>query len=152
LKELGIGFGACHTEFVVHEGRARIIEVNYRLIGDHCDFLLADLLGIPLFEQILQVHLGEPLPGRRVPRPRHAIAEPVIADRSGTLTSAPGPMRVEDGPVQLSYRPQRTVGDPVAVTRTNRDYLGTVRAIGPGPDEVNAALERFRAAHDWTIT
>jgi hypothetical protein len=61
-------------------------------------------------------------------------------------------MRVEDGPVQLSYRPQRTVGDPVAVTRTNRDYLGTVRAIGPGPDEVNAALERFRAALDWTIT
>ncbi|NKZ08338.1 siderophore biosynthesis protein [Actinomadura latina] len=152
LEELGIGFGACHTEFVVHEGRARIIEVNYRLIGDHCDFLLADLLGIPLFEQILRLHLGEPLPGRRVPRPRHAIAEPVIADRSGTLTSAPGPLRLDDGPVQLYYRPQRAVGDPVAVTRTNRDYLGTVRAIGPGPDEVNAALARFRAAHDWTIT
>ncbi|MEU5988438.1 siderophore biosynthesis protein [Spirillospora sp. NPDC047418] len=152
LEELGIGFGACHTEFVVHQGRARIIEVNYRLIGDHCDFLLADLLGIPLFEQILKVHLGEPLPGLRVPRPRHAIAEPVIADRSGTLTSAPEPLRVDDGPVQLSYRPQRTVGDTVAITRTNRDYLGTVRAIGPGPDEVNAALARFRASHDWTIT
>lgn len=152
LEELGIGFGACHTEFVVHEGRARIIEVNYRLIGDHCDFLLADLLGIPLFEQILRVHLGEPLPGVRVPQPRHAIAEPVIADRSGTLTSAPGPLRLDDGPVRLFYRPQRAVGDSVAVTRTNRDYLGTVRAIGPGPDEVNAALARFRAAHDWTIT
>ncbi|MFA1544879.1 ATP-grasp domain-containing protein [Actinomadura chokoriensis] len=152
LEALGIGFGACHTEFVVHEGRARIIEVNYRLIGDHCDFLLADLLGIPLFEQIWKVHLGEPLPGLSVPRPRHAVAEPVIADRSGTLTEAPGPLRMDDGPVQLSYRPQRAVGDSVAVTRTNRDYLGTVRAIGPGPDEVNAALARFRAAHDWTIT
>lgn len=62
LEALGIGFGACHTEFVVHEGRARIIEVNYRLIGDHCDFLLADLLGVPLFEHILQVHLGAGLP------------------------------------------------------------------------------------------
>jgi biotin carboxylase len=154
LEELGIGFGACHTEFVVHEGRARIIEVNYRLIGDHCDFLLADLLGIPLFEQILKVHLGEPLPRLRVPRPRptHAIAEPVIADRSGTLTSAPGPLRLDDGPVRLSYRPQRAVGDSVSITRTNRDYLGTVRAIGPGPDEVNAALARFRTAHEWTIT
>lgn len=151
LDALGIGFGACHTEFVVHEGRARIIEVNYRLIGDHCDFLLADLLGVPLFEQILRVHLGEPLPDPPAPRPRHAVAEPVIADRSGTLTAAPGPLLMEDGPVRLSYRPQRAVGDSVAVTRTNRDYLGTVRAIGPGPQEVDAALARFRAAHDWTI-
>lgn len=53
--------------------------------------------------------------------------------------------------MRLAYRPQRAVGDSVAVTRTNRDYLGTVRAIGPGPDEVNAALARFRASHDWTI-
>ncbi|TYB46750.1 ATP-grasp domain-containing protein [Actinomadura chibensis] len=151
LDALGIGFGACHTEFVVHEGRARVIEVNYRLIGDHCDFLLADLLGVPLFEQILRVHMGEPLADFESPRGRHAIAEPVIAERSGTLTSAPGPLHLDDGPVRLSYRPQRAVGDSVAVTRTNRDYLGTVRAIGPGPDEVNAALARFRAAHDWTI-
>ncbi|WP_233526078.1 ATP-grasp domain-containing protein [Actinomadura spongiicola] len=152
LDALGVGFGACHTEFVVHEGRARIIEVNYRLIGDHCDFLLADLLGVPLFEEILTVHLGGRLADWHTPRERHAIAEPVIADRSGTLASAPGPLRVDDGPVRLAYRPQRAVGEPVAVTRTNRDYLGTVRAIGPGPDEVNAALARFRAAHDWTIT
>ncbi|WUH97256.1 ATP-grasp domain-containing protein [Spirillospora sp. NBC_00431] len=152
LDALGIGFGACHTEFVVHEGRARIIEVNYRLIGDHCDFLLADLLGVPLFEQILTVHLGGRLGAWPGADRRHAIAEPVIADRPGTLTAAPGSLEVDDGPVRLSYLPQRAVGDTVAITRTNRDYLGTVRAIGPGPDEVNAALARFRAAHDWTIT
>ncbi|TDB85466.1 ATP-grasp domain-containing protein [Actinomadura sp. KC216] len=152
LDALGIGFGACHTEFVVHEGRARIIEVNYRLVGDHCDFLLADLLGVPLFEQILTVHLGGSLASWDGPNHRHAIAEPVIADRSGTLTAAPSALQMDDGPVRLSYRPQRAVGDAVAVSRTNRDYLGTVRAIGPGPDEVNAALARFRAAHDWTIT
>ncbi|WP_141577932.1 ATP-grasp domain-containing protein [Actinomadura sp. WMMA1423] len=151
LEALGVGFGACHTEFVVHEGRARVIEVNYRLIGDHCDFLLADLLGLPLFEEILRVHLGAALPGWEVPRPRHAVAEPVIAERSGTLRAAPGPLRLDDGDVRLAYRPQREVGDTVALTRTNRDYLGTVRAIGPGPEEVDAALARFRAAHDWTI-
>ncbi|MFG2085399.1 acetyl-CoA carboxylase biotin carboxylase subunit family protein [Spirillospora sp. NPDC048824] len=151
LEVMGVGFGACHTEFVVHEGRARIIEVNYRLIGDHCDFLLADLLGVPLFEEILNVHLGEPLRAWRVPDRRHAVAEPVIADRSGELTAAPGPLQMDDGPVRLAYRPQRSVGDTVTVTRTNRDYLGTIRAIGSGADEVNAALARFRAAHDWTI-
>lgn len=151
LEALGVGFGACHTEFVVHEGRAHIIEVNYRLIGDHCDFLLADLLGVPLFEQILKVHLGEPLEEWPAPGRRHAIAEPVIADRPGKLTAAPGPVRLDDGPVRLDYLPQRAVGDTVTITRTNRDYLGTVRVIGPGPDEVDAALARFRAGHEWTI-
>ncbi|OLT30197.1 siderophore biosynthesis protein [Actinomadura sp. CNU-125] len=151
LEALGAGFGACHTEFVVHAGRARIIEVNYRLIGDHCDFLLADLLGVPLHERILRVHLGGRLDAA-VPRPRgHAVAEPVIADRAGRLTAAPGPVELDDGDVRLAYRPQRAVGDEIPLTRTNRDYLGTVRAIGPDPDGVRAALARFRAAHEWTI-
>ncbi|MDL4772044.1 ATP-grasp domain-containing protein [Actinomadura xylanilytica] len=153
LERLGVGFGACHTEFVVHEGRARIIEVNYRLIGDHCDFLMADLLGVPLFEQILRVHLGERLDAER-PRPRsrrHAVAEAVIADRAGTLTGAPGPMEVTDGAVRVAYRPQRAVGDTFPLTRTNRDYLGTIRAIGPDADGIEAAIARFRAAHSWTI-
>ena len=151
LECLGVGFGACHTEFVVHEGRAHLIEVNYRLIGDHCDFLLADLLDVPLFEQIWKVHLGEPLEDWPAPPRRHGVAEPIIADRSGELTAAPGPLELDDGPVRLTYLPQRAVGDTVTVTRTNRDYLGTVRAIGPGPEEVDATLARFRANHEWTI-
>ena len=90
LDALGVGFGACHTEFVVHEGRARIIEVNYRAIGDQCDLLLARLLDIPLFEHILRTHLGEPLPadlGAR--RDGAARLEYPCADRAGTLTDAP---------------------------------------------------------------
>ncbi|WP_067455374.1 ATP-grasp domain-containing protein [Actinomadura macra] len=151
LEALGVGFGACHTEFVVHDGRARIIEVNYRLIGDHCDFLLADLLGVPLFERILRVHLGEPLDADG-PRPRrHAVAEPIIADRPGRLTAAPEAFETDDGAVRLAYRPQRGVGDAIAITRTNRDYLGTVRAIGPDAGQVETALARFREAHTWTI-
>ena len=140
LEALGVGFGACHTEFVVHEGRARIIEVNYRLIGDHCDFLLADLLGVPLFERMLRVHLGEP-PAERRSRRRHAMA-----DRSSrTARQAHRRARAASGwtTARCGSRtvPQRAVGDTITLTRTNRDYLGTVRAIGPGPD-VDAALPR----------
>ncbi|KAB2343481.1 ATP-grasp domain-containing protein [Actinomadura rudentiformis] len=151
LHALGVGFGACHTEFVVHEGRARLIEVNYRVIGDHCDFLMADLLGIPLFEQILSVHLGEPLPPQAQHPRRHAVAEVVLAERAGTLTEAPGAQELTHGHVRIAYRPQRAKGDTIEITNTNRDYLGTIRAIGPGQNEVEAAIARFRAAHDWTI-
>ncbi|MEV4253328.1 ATP-grasp domain-containing protein [Spirillospora sp. NPDC049652] len=152
LDALGVGFGACHTEFVVHEGRARIIEVNYRVIGDHCDFLLADLLGVPLFEWILRVHLGERLPEADPRRDRYAVADWVLADRAGTLTSAPDAADLRtDGEVALTYRPLRPVGAHAPLTRTNRDYLGTIRAIGPSRDAVEDAVTRFRAAHTWTI-
>jgi hypothetical protein len=155
LVALGVGFGACHTEFVVHEGRARLIEVNYRLIGDHCDFLMADLLGVPLFDRILRVHLGERLPPYETSSPgtgRHAVADVVLAERDGILTAAPEAVELADGGVHLSYRPQRPVGERIALTYTNRDYLGTIRAIGPSPTEVEAAITRFRAAHAWTIS
>ncbi|HEY0805928.1 MAG TPA: hypothetical protein VGD84_12715, partial [Pseudonocardiaceae bacterium] len=62
LAALGVGFGACHTEYVVAGDRVRLIEVNYRIIGDQCDLLLADLAGLPLHEYVLRVHLGESLP------------------------------------------------------------------------------------------
>ncbi|REE98753.1 ATP-grasp domain-containing protein [Thermomonospora umbrina] len=151
LAALGVGFGACHTEFVVHEGRARIIEVNYRIIGDHCDFLLAELLGVPLFEQVLRVHLGESVGAPPPPPDVHAAVESVVAERAGTLRSAPGFTEVIDGSVQVIYRPVRQSGDFVALTRTNRDYLGTIQAIGPDAAEVDAAIRRFRAARSWAI-
>ncbi|MBO2455154.1 ATP-grasp domain-containing protein [Actinomadura barringtoniae] len=151
IKALGIGLGACHTEFVVHDGRARIIEVNYRVIGDHCDFLMADLLGIPLFEQILRVHLGERLPAPTAPPGLHAVADVVLAERAGTLTEAPEAMETKDGDVRLAYMPQRATGESFELTHTNRDYLGTIRAIGPAKQQVEAAIGRFRAAHSWTI-
>ncbi|SEF84698.1 Biotin carboxylase [Thermomonospora echinospora] len=151
LAALGVGFGACHTEFVVHAGRARIIEVNYRIIGDHGDFLLADLLGVPVFEQVLRVHLGEPLGPPPPPAAGHAVIDSVIADRAGVLRAAPEFTERTDGGVRLTYRPVRRAGDTVTLTGTNRDYLGTVQAIGPDAATVDAALARFRAACTWEI-
>jgi biotin carboxylase len=162
LTALGVGFGACHTEFVVHAGRARLIEVNYRVIGDHCDFLLADLLGIPLFAHVLRLHLGEPLgrtspehdrEGAMPPGGPAAVVDYVIADRSGTLgDDAPGAVEHAANGVRLTYRPQRSPGDRITLTHANRDYLGTIRAIGAGRTEVETAVREFRAAHSWTIS
>jgi hypothetical protein len=150
LRRLGVGFGACHTEYVVHEGRARIIEVNYRMIGDHCDFVLADLLGVPIFEWVLRAHLGEPVPDPPAAS-GHAAVDSVIADRSGTLADAPARVTQETGGVRLTYWPLRAIGDSITLSRTNRDYIGTIRVIGPDADAVENALRRFRARHRWVI-
>ncbi|WP_345389728.1 hypothetical protein [Nonomuraea salmonea] len=124
--------------------------MNYRVIGDHCDFLLADALGVPLFEWILRVHLGERVPG--VPATSaHASAVSVVADRPGVIKQAPGHESVTDGGVRLWHRPLRSVGDVVTLTRTNRDYLGVVRAVGPSRQAVDAAVAGFRAARPWVV-
>ncbi|MFD3617640.1 acetyl-CoA carboxylase biotin carboxylase subunit family protein [Streptomyces sp. NPDC058676] len=152
LDALGVGFGACHTEFVVHAGRARIIEVNYRAIGDQCDLLLARLLGIPLFEHILRIHLGEPLPaGLGARRDGAARLEYPCADRAGTLVGAPAATEVTVDGVHLTYRPLRAVGERHELYRTNRDYLGVLRAAGTDQPTVDRLSAEFLAARRWEI-
>ncbi|WP_280723914.1 ATP-grasp domain-containing protein [Kitasatospora sp. MAA4] len=154
LDALGVGLGACHTEFVLQaDGRARIIEVNYRAIGDQCDLMLAQILETPYFEQVLATHLGRPLPAVPGPRTdRRARNEAVCADRAGTLTAAPGRYDTEADGVQLAYRPLRPLGERHEHYRTNRDYLGVVWAIGADQGAVDAAVAGFLAAHRWEIT
>ncbi len=135
LDALGVSFGACHTEYV--SGPAvRLIEVNDRLIGDHCDFLLAHVLGLPLFELVLRVHLGERLPPVMPAAPpgrTHAIADYVIAERRGVLAVVPPAARhdVVCPGVTLAHWPLREPGEHVTVTGSNRDYLGVISAVGP---------------------
>lgn len=152
LDALGVGFGACHTEFVVHAGRARIIEVNYRAIGDQCDLLLARLLDVPLFEHILRTHLGEPLPAELGVRSGGAARlEYPCADRAGTLTEAPAATELTVDGVHLTYRPLRQTGERHDLYGTNRDYLGVLRATGTDQPTVDRVSADFLAAQRWEI-
>ena len=159
LAALGGGFGACHTEYVVDPGRrTALIEVNDRLIGDHCDFFLSDLLGTDLFERVLRVYLGEPLPPGPPPAPppdrAHAIIDYVVADRPGLLATPPpaGPRPSSEPGVRLSWWPLRSGGEHVTVTGTNRDYLGVITAAGPDRGAVERSVAALRAATSWEIT
>ncbi|MGA5195687.1 ATP-grasp domain-containing protein [Streptomyces exfoliatus] len=152
LDALGVGFGACHTEFVVHDGRARIIEVNYRAIGDQCDLLLAQLLDIPLFEHILRTHLGEPLPADLGARTDVAARlEYPCAESAGTLVSAPGVLDLDIDGVKLTYRPLRDIGERHELHHTNRDYLGVLRATGTDQATVDRVVADFLAVQRWEM-
>jgi biotin carboxylase len=157
LTALGAGFGACHTEYVDTERGPVLIEVNDRIIGDDCDFVLCDVLGIDLFELVLRVYLGEPLPPGPPPGPgagsAHAVIDYVVADRRGVLAAAPPASAQHSGElgVLLSYRPLREVGDRVPLTHTNRDYLGVITAIGADPAAVELSVAAVRAAGNWEI-
>ena len=171
LAALGVGFGACHTEFIITTDGPRIVEVNDRLIGDHCDFAMADLLDEPVFDDVIRVHLGEPprpapTPSASNPNPssnsnpsvlaRHGHVHWVLATEDGELTSAPAAssrtLATGSGvPVRLDYRPMRAIGTTARVTGTNRDYLGSIRVIGPDEAAVEAATAEFLRTQRWVI-
>lgn len=160
LDALGVGFGICHTEYVVDGGgQARLIEVNYRAIGDHCDLLLAELTGLPLFETVLRTHLGEPLPDHLpIRRDGAARVEYPCANTAGTLIAAPGTTThsvpstiMSAGGIGLSYRPSREVGETHPIYHTNRDYLGTLMTWGTDQDAVDRAAADFLATQHWEI-
>ena len=160
LGDLGVSFGACHTEFICDgiscdgRGGARLVEVNDRLIGDHCEFLMNGLLADDLFARVLRVHLGEPLPAGPPPvRPGHAIADFVLAERSGMLAAAPA---AQFGAAQAGsgagYWPMREPGERITVTNSNRDYLGVITAIGPDQSAAERSVAAFRSGSRWEIT
>jgi len=155
LGDLGVSFGACHTEFICDgQGGARLVEVNDRLIGDHDEFLMAELLDDDLFERVLRVHLGERLPAGPPPvGPGHAVADYIIAERSGILRTAPsgGPLDGAEPGVSLSYWPLRQPGDHVTVTHSNRDYLGVITATGSDRARVERCVGAARGANQWDI-
>ncbi|WP_432251865.1 ATP-grasp domain-containing protein [Streptomyces sp. HNM1019] len=152
LRALGVGFGVCHTEYVAQGDRARLIEVNYRAIGDQCDLVLAELLGIPLFEYVLRTHMGEPLPDDLGARTDGRVRmEYVTADRAGRLAAAPPASVTERDGVRLDYRPLRGIGEEHPLHRTNRDFLGVLRATGTDQGRIDAEVARFLAAHRWEI-
>ncbi|PSJ25680.1 siderophore biosynthesis protein [Streptosporangium nondiastaticum] len=152
LRALGVGFGACHTEYVTQGDRARLIEVNYRAIGDQCDIALADVLGVPLFEHVLRTHLGEPLPADLGARSGGRLrVEYVCADRGGTLEKAPPASDIERDGVRLVYRPLRAPGEAHPLHGTNRDYVGVIRATGTDQGRIDQAVEAFLAAQRWEI-
>ncbi|WP_372730128.1 acetyl-CoA carboxylase biotin carboxylase subunit family protein, partial [Nocardioides sp.] len=153
LDALGVGFGICHTEYVVDaSGQARLIEVNDRAIGDHCDLLLAELTGLPLFELVLRLHLGEPLPvDLPVRRDGAARVEYPCATTPGTLVSAPeATTDLFDG-IHLSYRPSRAIGETHPVHHTNRDYLGTLMTWGHDQESVDRVAADYLADNRWEI-
>lgn len=159
VASLGDAFGACHTEYVLDpEHGPRLIEVNDRLIGDHCDFVLSDVLDTDLFELVLRVHLGEHLLSWPPPRPgpgtANAVVDYVVAAEEGVLTGvAPaGPRQPAEPGVRVSWWPLREDGDRIALTNTNRDYLGVICAVGAEPAAVKRSLAEVRADGTGQIT
>jgi hypothetical protein len=120
------------------------------------DLICVELLGVDLFGELIQLHLGQPL-SADLPAPsslcRHARIDYVTADRAGTLAESPPAVHTElPGGTRLGHRRLREIGETAPLHGTNRDYLSVVHAIGVAPEPVNAAVEAFLDTNRWLVT
>lgn len=150
IKEVGVGFGSCHTEFVLTENGPRLIEINYRTVGDHMEFMLEHTLDLPLFEKILRLHLGEPL-GACPLADRVAAIRYFPAGRSGRIISAPEGFLRRDDDLRVEYRSMRSAGERVAITNSNKDYLGVLSVSAPNNSMLETALKQAGGTLVWDI-
>jgi biotin carboxylase len=150
IRSFGIGFGACHTEFVMTPQGPRLIEINYRNIGDSREFLLQDALEFPLFETVLRLYMGEALPNLALARNAARIRYYTV-HAEGRLEQAPDAFVEQRDGVSLAYKPLRAAGERLSVTNSNKDYLGVLRGTAPDMQRLGAAMERISAQLAWKV-
>jgi biotin carboxylase len=150
VRAFGVGFGACHTEFVMGASGPRLIEINYRNIGDYREFLLQETLEIPLFASVLRLYLGQPLPALH-PAPNAAHIRYFTAQSDGTLLARPEGYQRSDAGVRLHYQPLRALGDAIAVSNSNKDYVGVLRGVGSDAAQLAQAMDAAGQALRWEI-
>lgn len=150
IRRFGVGFGACHTEFVMSATGPRLIEINYRSIGDYREFLLCEALQVPLFEWVLRLALGEPLPDAAVPDAAAWIRY-FTAQQEGVLRTAPPVRRQEQGSSRLQFQPLCNVGEQIRLSHSNKDYLGVLRGTAASHEQLAIAMDRASAELHWEI-
>ncbi|WP_417552417.1 ATP-grasp domain-containing protein [Marinomonas fungiae] len=147
LRALGVGFGSCHTEFVMTQDGPRLIEVNYRNIGDQSDFLLAEALEFDLFAALVDLYLGLPL--RALPDgSQTAFIDYQIAKQSGVIGDVPVAQSYEKDGCKISFRPVCEQGAHHKQDNSNRDYLSVLWVTGASEQMVQPifrqCIEAFR--------
>lgn len=151
VRRFGVGFGSCHSEFVITASGPRLIEVNYRTVGDGREFLLDRMMHCGLFKAILNTHLGRAV--ELSPPDQAAQVRYLSASSNGLVRRSAAGRREPCGDGLAEFEPLRAVGDDVQVTHSNKDYLGVLRLFSSDPSQVKDTLAEWTASleAEWEI-
>lgn len=150
IRRFGIGFGACHSEFVLTEQGPRLIEINYRSVGDRRDLLLQETLDFDYFVTVLRLHLGESLPDLPLTQ-RAAAVHYFTLPKTGRIVTAPQAYRRDDSGVSLHYQPLRKAGEQLSISDSNRDYLGVMSGVAADAALLAEVMGRHGDQLSWEI-
>ncbi|WP_204903004.1 ATP-grasp domain-containing protein [Microbulbifer mangrovi] len=150
LRDFGVHFGGCHSEFIATESGPKLVEINYRSIGDGREFLLDELLPGGWFKPILQLHQGEPLPPFLEPKDQ-AIIRYLIAEQEGEVVEQTKEIQRQANGAIISYRPLKKLGESIRLSHSNKDYIGMVTAIANTSSDLHRTVEEFCSTLEWRI-
>lgn len=146
----GVHFGVCHSEFVLTGRGPVLVEINYRSIGDGREFMLDRLLHGRWFEQILRLHLGEPLQDGAAPV-RQACVRYYPAAQDGRLLHASSDRSHALPGAHATYRSLRKAGEEIRLSRSNKDYLGSLAVVADSAAALESAFARIEPQLQWDI-
>lgn len=141
LAAFGIGFGVCHSEFIISNEGPILVEINYRSIGDGREFLLDRLAPYSWFETILKLHQGHPLPEHATIN-GSAHIHYVVAEQDGIVSEQPESFQRQQNDIQIHYQVLKKAGEKLTLSHSNKDYLARLSLYSPSGQSLSAALEK----------
>jgi len=151
LKAFGVGFGVCHSEFIITENCPVLVEINYRSIGDGREFLLNNLAHYNWFSTILGLHLGQRLDGDyQIDGSAHIHY--VVAERSGVIDGDSTSFLQHDGDVIIQQQVLKAAGEHLQQSYSNKDYLARISLVSPSGQNLRPALQNALSHFNLTPT
>ena len=146
----GVDFGVCHSEFILTPRGPVLVEINYRSIGDGREFMLDRMYGQRWFDTILRLHLGQPLVPLQASS-QHALVRYYVAGEEGRLLQISDDQAQQHERAHVAYRRLRQQGDEIRLSRSNKDYLGTLSIVAETELDLGSALHAIEPQLQWKI-
>lgn len=150
LKVFGVGFGVCHSEFIISDSGPILVEVNYRSIGDGREFLLDSLSSYGWFESILRLHQDCRLPDAPVIQ-GSALIHYIVAEQDGTVSQQSSPFIQQQDDVRIQYQVLKQEGESLTRSFSNKDYLARVALTSPILKDLKQTLHEVLSAINVTL-
>ncbi|MFZ3421542.1 ATP-grasp domain-containing protein [Vibrio harveyi] len=144
LKVFGVGFGVCHSEFIITDSGPVLVEVNYRSIGDGREFLLNNLSHHQWFSTILKLHLGDKLELDFTIQ-GSAQVHYVVADTSGTIAGTSTSFIHQEGDIITQQQVLKPAGEHIQQSYSNKDYLARISISSPSGQSLQPSLKQALA-------
>ncbi|MEZ8824404.1 acetyl-CoA carboxylase biotin carboxylase subunit family protein [Vibrio amylolyticus] len=147
LQTFGVGFGVCHSEFIITESGPVLVEINYRSIGDGREFLLNNLSGDKWFSTILNLHLGNELDNKFCINGT-AHVHYMVAKQSGVIEGTSTSFIHHDEDMVTQQQVLKSSGDVFQQSFSNKDYLARISIASPAGQPLEPALKKAISSFD----
>jgi biotin carboxylase len=151
LAAISMGTGIVHLEFRTGTGGDSIMEVAVRTPGDRLMEVVGGTWGIDMFESVIRLALGMPLPA--IPdSPIEFHGSWLPNSGPGVIESIEGIDRLHANPYVRNVQILANVGDEVRPLSSSGERLGCVLFAAPSHDELDDGIADARGAFSVKLT